>query len=861
MYYKRKYLFIIITLFCCGINAHNFESNGIYYNILSDSTVSVTFRGNKYDSYSNEYYGEIVIPDSINYKGNSYYVDLIGSDAFYGCSAIISIKLPEHLTRIGARAFMWCKNLLSINIPPNVTFIGDGAFENCKKIKKIQLPDKLTKINNSVFWDCEQLSSVVIGSECTEIGRDAFYSCDKLTNIVIPDAVSSIGANAFQDSGVDSVCIGMGIKSIASAAFGNCSIKKIVCKATTPPSIYDAFSNFNATVEVPVESLEIYQNHYYWGQFYIKAIGMPDEERNFSVQGVRYTVTVSQEEAVVSGNESNNDSIIIPGHVINGGTTYKVTGIKKIGANVKSVAISGDVEYIEDDAFTGCKSLQSLILKDSGTPLSIGHRSGSYNGKDSEDALFYDCKLNNIYIGRNLDYSTSYYYEQYSPFFSNPMYEKIVTIGDSVTQIKDYMFENVSLKSVNIPKHVQRIGKRAFADNGNLKGIVLDIPASCTHIGSEAFSGCASGIDSISVSADNLYYDSREDCNALIETRSNTLLLGCKSSNIPNSVTSIGEGAFRSKYNFSGLKNIYIPESVTSIGNSAFENCTGLKSIIIPSNVSTIGMNAFKGCKNLHKVTFMGEYINMFNNIAENIDTLLIPYSKVVGVYSGFTSLKKLDIGGAEKISPGALAGLTELTDLTIPFVGCGSKATATGENGVIGAMFYNEYNSKMRQITQYYNDKESRKSYVPANLEKLTITDECDELGYGALYGMSMLKEITLPSSLYLIGERAFYGCGGLEHIYNEGTSPAACFENTFMGVRTTSCILYVPNQTEDLYRQSIGWKDFFFIKEQTDNIDVFYYRDNNTVFYDLRGCSVADSKNLAKGIYIINGKKIMVK
>ena len=118
---------------------------------------------------------------------------------------------------------------------------------------------------------------------------------------------------------------------------------------------------------------------------------------------------------------------------------------------------------------------------------------------------------------------------------------------------------------------------------------------SVTSIGERAFEYCSS-LTSIVVESSNTIYDSRENCNAIIETASNTLIAGCQSTTIPNSVTSIGESAFRG---CSSLTSLTIPDSVTSIGNYAFYGCSSLTSVTIPNAVTSIGEQAFKNCSSL----------------------------------------------------------------------------------------------------------------------------------------------------------------------------------------------------------------------------------------------------------------------
>ena len=162
-----------------------------------------------------------------------------------------------------------------------------------------------------------------------------------------------------------------------------------------------------------------------------------------------------------------------------------------------------------------------------------------------------------------------------------------VTIGNSVTSIGEEAFwECSALTSVTLGKNLTSIGYGAFYDCSSLTSIT--IPNSVMGIGERAFMGC-SGLTSIRVEDGNTKYDSRENCNAIIEIATNTLISGCQNTIIPNSVTSIGDSAFAG---CTGLTSIIIPNSVTSIGNRAFAWCSSLISVTIPSH-TTIGEDAF----------------------------------------------------------------------------------------------------------------------------------------------------------------------------------------------------------------------------------------------------------------------------
>lgn len=182
--------------------------------------------------------------------------------------------------------------------------------------------------------------------------------------------------------------------------------------------------------------------------------------------------------------------------------------------------------------------------------------------------------------------------------YSNTTYN-VTGIGNGA------FFLCLKLDSITIPASVNSIGTQAFVYCESLTSIT--IPESVASIGDDAFDGCV-GLASITVAEENTIYESPDNCNAIIEKSTHTLLYGCKNTVIPNTVTSINNNAFRWH---SDLTSITIPESVTSIGNSAFHS-TGLTSVIIGKSVETIGMNAFQNCYNMTEIYVLATTLRLW---------------------------------------------------------------------------------------------------------------------------------------------------------------------------------------------------------------------------------------------------------
>ena len=493
---------------------------------------------------------------------NRYSGDVVIPETIAYNNAIYSV------TSIGESAFDYCSRLTSVVIPNSVTTIDYKAFANCSGLTSVTIPNSVTAIGGWAFINCTRLSSVSFNAEkCIKMGyrKDVqgvyfvFAGCTSLTTLTIGDKVTTIPSNAFRKcSALTSVTIGNSVTSIGFNAFYDCSK---LTSVTIPNSVThigdEAFSGCSKLTSVIFNAEKCIE------------IGLPIFKNCTSLSCLTIGDKVSIipklsfynfTSLVVDRNNGKYDSRDNCNAIIETSTNELIKGCK-------STLIPNSVTSIGESAFAYCSGLTSVTIGNSVTTIGRGAFAGC-SGLTS------------------------------------------VTIGNSVTSIGEWAFAGCSgLTSVTIPNSVTSIGVVAFRGCSGLSSVTIG--NSVTSIGSYAFSGC-SGLTSMVVDKNNGTFDSRDNCNAIIETSTNKLVVGCKNSIIPNSVTSIGRYAF---YNCSGLTSVTIPNSVTSIGEFAFQSCSGLTSVSIPNFVTSIGEYAFSHCPGLtsvtigNSVTSIGKYV------------------------------------------------------------------------------------------------------------------------------------------------------------------------------------------------------------------------------------------------------------
>lgn len=449
-----------------------------------------------YSVLPNDYKGEVTIPAFI--QGAP--VTCIEIDAFFDCTELTAITLPETLEEIGISAFENCCQLKQIYLPDSVERIGMCAFEDCNSLECIRLPKRIHELPFDMCEDCTSLTEVIM-PEWVKVIDGSFHGCTSLQHITLPEGLKELGHGTFDGcTSLQEITLPSTLRHLGIFAFANCSqLRRIV----VPEGV----------LYIPIGCFQGCTN--------LTEVVLPSTVLDIDSNALNYTAWMEQQE---EGLVYYNDLLF----------TWKGTTLPNNG----HIVVREGTRIVCDQALLNCLELRSVVLP------------------------------------------------------------------NTLRQIRQEAFACTYLQHVVIPEGIEEIHASAFEFCQNLQSI--HIPASVREIGSYLFTGC-NALHTIEVHPDNLYYDSRNACNAIIRKTDDCLVAGCGNTHIPDTVKIIGTGAFMAQKMPSQL---VLPDSVVKIQRDAFNMCSKIQDIRFPHHLSDVGDGAFEDTGWWHQQPTGAVYIN-----------------------------------------------------------------------------------------------------------------------------------------------------------------------------------------------------------------------------------------------------------
>lgn len=800
-------------------------------------------------------------------------VEKIGDFVFNNCTSLTKLTITDGAGAIGNYAFSNCTGLTSIELPSSVHSLGDGAFYGCTGITAFNLPEGLTEIAPYLFYGCTNLATVTTHSGITSIGDYAFNECTNLAGFVIPEEVETIKRYAFKSChSLTSINMPNSVTTVGIGAFNDCT----------------------GLTAVHIKDLAAWCNIKYVYQYNQGAgTGMAWEPQYMASNPLKMA------HYLYLNNEKITELTIPKG--VKDITPVSFCGLK----DVEVVNIPSSVESIGALAFVE-SSIRTLCCASANPPVIYNYKVVlQYNTFQREDeprtgfyqyyTRFDNLPLLHIYVPKGCGSAYKASWTDHENVIEETEISAIIDFADDevkrvcienwdtdgdgelsmaeamavtdigekfrnnriitsfdefkyftgVTILKYAAFELCQkLETITLPNSLTEIEQAVFAHCQALKGI--KIPASVTKM---TYLGTSyTNMESMTVEEGNPMYDSRNNCNAIIETATNRIISGCQKTVIPETVTTIGNWAF----DFCLKDPIEIPEGVTTIEYGGFFGNL-FKSIVLPSTLTDM-TSAFYQCSNLIAVeshimqpfalderTFdMAEHATLFvpkgtkelyaategwNKFRSIVETEEETEGNVIAFADPETEhicLENWDFNQSGKLS---YAEAAAVIDLGLAFY----ENTAitqfdelqhfTGVKSIHMHAFREDNKLTSIKLPPSLEVIESSAFLRTRQLATLELPESLTTIEEAGLRGCGFTS-VEIPQGVTTIGERALYDCRNLTSVTVNWQSPLQITENTFSNYDKMT--LTVPKGTKDAYLAADYWKDFMNIVEAGTTVEL---------------------------------------
>ena len=803
----------------------------LYYNI-TDATnhyVEITCPGSSSWSGYTQPTGNIELPSYVTHNGVTYTVTAIGYKAFFNCSGLTgSLTIPNTVTSIGHLAFQGCSGFHgSLTFGTGVTSIGMSAFYGCTHFSgSLTIPDSVTEIQNSTFWSCSGFTgSLIIPNSVTSIGATAFQDCTGFTgSLTLGTGVTSIDNGAFyRCTGFTSIkAFPETPPTLGTTVFYNVPT---TIPVFVPCGLLQAYQNapgwssFSNLVESCPQQLTVnngpednnyipvfgwFCDHYSKSQFIIPASDLQTMQQSIITKLTFYALNTN-----VSWGDARFDVYLAEVEETSfGSTTLDWTGMTKVLENASLSVANNKMEvvlslpylYQGGNLKVGIKQVVSGnnvtskwygVSKNSTVAIGgyeetrglgfyqfLPKTTFDYFSAPQTSIEFADPQVKNICVANwdtNHDGELSYDEAAAVTELGTVFGETSITSFDELQYftglsyiLDEAFFSCEQLTSVIIPSGVGTIYNNAFTGCSSLTSII--IPSSVHNIHDNPFMSCPA-LANIVVEAGNTVYDSRDNCNAIIVTATNTLKTGCINTVIPNNIEAIGIGAF---WGCTGLTSIAIPNSVTIIGGGAFRFCSSLELFVFPNSVTYIGNVVFEDCTSLTSLTVPAATppsleTNTFYGISTGIPVYvpcgsLAAYQAAAG-WSNFTNIQ-CDLGNIVFVDPAVKAICVDNWDANgdgeLSYAEAAAVTSLIPEGETNSAFYQNTSITSFNEL-QYFTGLEvinNEAFYNCRNLTQVTFSNSVIAIMHRAFSGCHNLTSVTIPNSVIFIGQTAFGSC-----------------------------------------------------------------------------------------------------